>query len=53
MTAYELIIDRYVKALGLKEYQKRENWYVMKASVLSGVVAAIFTNSLEVIVVRQ
>jgi len=25
----------------------------MKASVLSGVVAAIFTNSLEVIVVRQ
>eukprot|EP00347_Sterkiella_histriomuscorum_P012480 403368414 len=53
MTCYELIIDKEVKALGLKEFQKHENLHVLKASVISGVIAALFTNSLEVIVVRQ
>lgn len=52
MTTYELIIDKYLKQLGLEEFQKRENTYVLKASVMSGIVAALFTNSLEVIVVR-
>ena len=52
MTCYELIIDREVKALGLAEFQKHENIHILKASVVSGVVAALFTNSLEVVVVR-
>lgn len=53
MTTYELIIDKKVKTLGLAEFQKHENMHVLKASIISGIVAALFTNSLEVIVVRQ
>jgi hypothetical protein len=39
--------------LGLEEFQKHEKMHVIKASVVSGVVAALFTNCLEVVVVRQ
>jgi hypothetical protein len=53
MTCYELIIDKYIKQMGLKKFHENENVCVLKASVVSGVIAALFTNSLEVIVVRQ
>ena len=53
MTVYELIIDHFIKTMGLQGFQARENLCVLKASVCSGVIAALFTNSLEVVVVRQ
>ncbi len=52
MTTYELLIDRQIKLLGLHKFQEHESRHVIKASIVSGVVAALFTNGLEVIVVR-
>ena len=53
MTTYELIIDKKIKVLGLKKFQENESKHVMQASLVSGVLAALFTNGMEVIVVRQ
>lgn len=53
MTTYELLIDAKMKKLGREEYMKHENSHVIKASIESGIVAALFTNFLEVIVVRK
>lgn len=53
MTTYELIIDQTIKDNGLDTYNEWQNYYVLRASVISGIIAALLTNSLEVIVVRQ
>ena len=53
MTTYELIIDAALKKYGQEVYYQNENYFVIKASVFSGIVAALLTNSLEVIVIRK
>jgi len=53
MTTYELIIDSTVKNHGFDHFRQNENYYVIRASVISGIIAALLTNSLEVIVVRK
>ena len=52
MTAYELLIDASIRAHGLETFQTSENYYVIKASVQAGVLAALCTNFLEVVVIR-
>ena len=61
MTIYELIHEYIVKAYQLSHRGNQKNWsegvvmeniHVVEASVISGMVAALFTNFLEVIVVR-
>lgn len=53
MTTYELIQDHTMKTVGQKYMNDNENFYVLRASVISGVIAALLTNSLEVIVLRK
>ena len=53
MTTYELLMDRLIRDLGQEEFLKNENYHVIKSSIISGVIAALATNSLEVIVVRK
>ena len=53
MTTYELIIDMWIKKYGLAHFQKHENLWVIQASICSGIIAALCTNFLEVIVVRK
>jgi hypothetical protein len=54
MTTYELIMDKTLRDLGsMEKLRENENFYVLKASVISGVIAALLTNSLEVMVLRK
>lgn len=53
MTTYELLMDSTLKELGSEKMKEHENFYVLRASVISGVIAALLTNSLEVIVLRK
>jgi hypothetical protein len=53
MTTYELLIDKIIKEKGLKEYKENQNFYVIRSSVCSGMLAALLTNPMEVIVVRK
>lgn len=53
MTIYESIIDSVIKTKGQDHYRNNENYYVITTSIQSGVIAAFFTNFLEVIVVRK
>ena len=53
MTTYELLIYSVKKKFVIKNFNEHENFYVIRASIISGVIAAILTNALEVIVVRK
>ena len=53
MTVYELLIDRNIKKIGLQKHLENENLYVIQASLISGMMAALTTNALEVVVVRK
>lgn len=53
MVTYELKIDSDKKKVGIKYFNEHENFYVIWASIISGVIAAILINALEVIVVRK
>lgn len=46
-------MDNTLKELGSEKMKEHENFYVLRASVISGVIAALLTNSLEVIVLRK
>lgn len=56
MTAYELIHERIRNAFlarnGSPTDKIAENLHVVQASIMSGIIAALFTNCLEVIVIR-
>jgi hypothetical protein len=53
MTTYELLIDKVIKEKGLKNYKENQNFYVIRSSICSGMIAALLTNPMEVIVVRK
>jgi hypothetical protein len=53
MTTYELLIDKIIKEKGLQNYKDHENYYVIRSSIISGMIAALITNPMEVIVVRK
>jgi N-acetylmuramoyl-L-alanine amidase len=53
MTTYELLTDAEIKKNGLENYHKHENFYVIRSSLISGVIAGFITNPLEVIVLRK
>ena len=53
MTVYELIIDWYIKKIGYEAHMQKESQHVVVASLMSGMTAALVTNSLEVFVVRK
>lgn len=53
MTTYELIIDSTICKNGVKKFKDNENFYVLRASIISGLIAALLTNSIEVIVIRK
>jgi len=53
MTTYELLTDAEIKKNGLDNYHKHENFYVIRSSLISGVIAGFITNPLEVIVLRK
>jgi hypothetical protein len=53
MTCYELIMDKTVKEIGLSKMKENENYFVLRASIFSGIIAALLTNSLEVMVLRK
>ena len=53
MTCYELLTDYTIKKQGLKLYKDHQNYYVIRSSVFSGMVAALITNPMEVIVLRK
>lgn len=53
MVTYELKIDADKKKHGLKYFNEHENFFVIQASIISGVIAAVLINALEVIVVRK
>jgi len=46
-------MDKTLKDIGSAKMKEHENFYVLRASVVSGIVAALLTNSLEVIVLRK
>jgi hypothetical protein len=51
MTCYELLIDKFIHKVGNKAFMENEKSYVVKASIMSGILAAFFTNFMEVIVI--
>src|SRR5687768_2730512 len=53
MTTYELIIDMYIKKMGLEAHLEKEAQHIVQASLISGMMAALVTNCLEVFVVRK
>jgi hypothetical protein len=57
MTAYELLFERirnaFIEKKGDPNDKLVENLHVVQASIMSGIIAALFTNCLEVIVIRQ
>jgi hypothetical protein len=53
MTIYELLMDHSKKTVGLKQHQENENYYVIQSSLISGMVAALLMNSIDVIVIRK
>lgn len=53
MTIYELITMQQKLKLGNEKYQANEVLNVLQASLCSGLVTALLTNSMEVIVIRR
>jgi hypothetical protein len=53
MTTYELLTDGIIKEKGLDHYHEHQNFYVIRSSVISGIIAGFITNPLEVIVLRK
>ena len=53
MTSYEMLIENFKEKVGLKEFKKRETFYIVQSSMGGCFIAACFTNVLEVIVVRR
>jgi N-acetylmuramoyl-L-alanine amidase len=53
MTIYELLTDPVIKSEGLKNYHEHQNFYVLRSSIISGIIAGFVTNPLEVIVLRK
>jgi len=53
MTIYELLTDHVIKTTGLENYHEHQNYYVIRSSLISGIIAGFVTNPLEVIVLRK
>lgn len=53
MVLYEMYLDLKKKSMGLKTYKENENRSVVEASVVSSVFTSVFTNALEVVVIRK
>lgn len=53
MTMYELLTDAIIKKRGLDYYHEHQNYYVLRSSICSGLMAGFITNPLEVIVLRK
>ena len=53
MTTYELLTDQVIKTRGLDHYHEHQNFYVLRSSIISGIIAGFITNPLEIIVLRK
>jgi hypothetical protein len=53
MTCYELLIDKFIHKVGNKVFMENEKSYVVKASIMSGILAAFVVNFMEVIVISK